>query len=192
MCEEQKLGTEIKVEEQKVEKKSLKHEIISWTKHIAVGLLIGMVISSIFKIGYVSGDSMNNTLQNGDLYILDEVKYKYDSPKYKDIIVAHSDIRGGELIIKRVIGVPGDHLVIAGNHLYINGKLITEDYIAEPMFNTPDMEVDIPEGKIFVMGDNRNNSLDSRFSEVGMIDYKKDVKGRVNERIFPFNEITAF
>ena len=80
------------------------------------------------------------------------------------------------LIIKRVIAVGGDHLDIKNNEVYINGKKIKENYIKENM-NTEDLSIDIPKGKVFVMGDNRNHSLDSR--KLGYFDFDNDVIGKV-------------
>ena len=80
-------------------------------------------------------------------------------------------------IIKRVVGIGGDHIEIKDNQLYLNGELLQEDYINGAMINSEDMVVDVPEGKVFVMGDNRNNSLDSR--KLGYFDFDEDVIGRV-------------
>ena len=80
-------------------------------------------------------------------------------------------------IIKRVVGIGGDHIEIKDNELYLNGELLEEDYINGAMINSEDMVVDVPEGKVFVMGDNRNNSLDSR--KLGYFDFDEDVIGRV-------------
>ena len=80
-------------------------------------------------------------------------------------------------IIKRVVGIGGDHIEIKDNELYLNGELLEEDYINGAMINSEDMLVDVPEGKVFVMGDNRNNSLDSR--KLGYFDFDEDVIGRV-------------
>ena len=80
-------------------------------------------------------------------------------------------------IIKRVIGIGGDHIDIKDNQVYLNGKLLEEDYINGVMTNNEDMSIDIPEGKVFVMGDNRNNSLDSR--RLGYFDFDEDVIGKV-------------
>ena len=85
-------------------------------------------------------------------------------------------------IIKRVVGLPGDHLEMKNNQLYRNGELLKEDYIKEPMEGNEDFSYDIPEGKVFVMGDNRNHSVDSRM--IGYVDFDEDVVGRVFFKVF--------
>lgn len=109
---------------------------------------------------------MDATLANNDFVLINKMAYKLKEPKYKDIVVLNSNV--------------------------INDKLMNEKYIKESMVGNPDMQIKIPEGKIFVMGDNRNNSLDSRSLRVGLIDYKKDVIGKAVLRIFPFNKIIKF
>ena len=88
---------------------------------------------------------------------------------------------GEEQIIKRIVGLPGDHLSIKDNQLYRNGELLKEDYINEPMI-WEDFECDIPEGKVFIMGDNRNHSIDSRM--IGYIDFDEEIVGRVFFKVF--------
>lgn len=157
---------------------------------VIIGSILLTVIISIFvKPGQVVGESMTNTLQNNDLLLINRVAYKFYEPEYKDIVVLNTNINNGEVLIKRVIGVPGDTVEIKDNVVYVNGNRLDEKYIREAMIHNQDMKVVIPKGKIFVMGDNRNNSLDSRSLMVGMIDYKKDVIGKIMFRIFPFKAI---
>ena len=117
----------------------------------------------------------------GVLYFvqISKVFYKHNEPKRNDIVVVdYKDANMKEtFIIKRVVGIGGDHIEIKDNELYLNGELLEEDYINGAMINSEDMVVDVPEGKVFVMGDNRNNSLDSR--KLGYFDFDEDVIGRV-------------
>lgn len=128
---------------------------------------------------------MDTTLANNDLMLINRMAYKSNIPHYKDIVAFNTNINNGEIFIKRVIGVPGDILKI-------NDKMLDEKYIKESMKNNGDMEMIIPEGKIFVMGDNRNNSLDSRSSMLGLVDYKKAVIGKVMFRIYPFKQTSKY
>jgi signal peptidase I len=124
---------------------------------------------------------MEPTYHNGNIILVDKVFYKEAS--YNDIVVVtyHIDEDNDEQIIKRVVGVGGDHLEVKDNKLYRNGELVEEDYIKETM-ETEDFSVDIPEGKIFVMGDNRNVSVDSRM--IGYVDFDDDVIGKVFFKVF--------
>lgn len=160
---------------------------------VIIGAIVLTLIISVFvKPGEVIGQSMANTLQNKDLLLINRVAYKIYPPEYKDIVVLNTNIENNKILIKRVIGVPGDTFEIKDNKVYLNGEELDEKYIREPMVNNQNVKVVIPEGKIFVMGDNRNNSLDSRSLMVGMIDYKKDVIGKIMFRIFPFKAIPKY
>ena len=120
---------------------------------------------------------MENTYHEGNIVLVNKIFYKRDKPQRNDIVIV--DYRSGEdetYIIKRVIAVGGDHIDIKDNTVYVNNQQIDESYIKEAMF-TEDLSLDIPEGKIFVMGDNRNSSLDSR--KLGVFDFENDVIGKV-------------
>lgn len=174
----------------KSQKKSMLHTIKECLTVIIGAVILSLLISFFVKPGQVVGHSMDTTLANNDLVVINKLSYSSEAPKYKDILVLNSNVNGGEMLIKRVIGVPGDTIDIKDNQLFINGKIMDEKYIKEPMVGNNDMEVSVPKGKIFVMGDNRNNSLDSRSLILGVVDYKKDVIGKVCFRIYPFNSIS--
>ena len=130
----------------------------------------------------VTGDSMVPTLQDGNIMILNKIGYRIKGLNRFDIVVINYD---NEKIIKRVIGLPGDTVEYKEDKLYINGKFIEENYTRK---ETEDFYLDekIPEGKYFVLGDNRPISKDSRI--IGLID-KKDIAGYTSIVIFPFNKI---
>lgn len=148
---------------------------------IIVVILIKVFVATPIK---VNGPSMNDTLQDGDIMILDEISYRFKDIKRFDIVVINYTKDDGEKehIIKRVIGLPGEKIEYKNNKLFINGKYVKENFLHK---DTRDFEeVELEEGTYFVMGDNRVNSLDSR--SFGYVD-RKDIKGRAKLVIFPFN-----
>lgn len=159
--------------------KSEKITLRDLIKTIIVSGTIAGLFLMFFRIATVQGNSMDKTLADGDKLLLSTTLYKMDKPKYKDIVVIKRDDLPVKFIVKRVIGVEGDKVRIKDNHLYINDELIQEDYINEEM-KTDDLELIVPEDKVFVMGDNRNYSTDSRSNEIGLIDCKTQIYGKVN------------
>lgn len=126
----------------------------------------------------VNGESMMNTLHDKDIMILDVIGYKTKGLKRFDIVVVDE---GDELIIKRVIGLPGEKVTYKDNVLYINGKKMKDNYGSKV---TEDFDEVVPKGKYFVMGDNRTNSMDSRvFGSFS----KSKILGRTKMVIFPFS-----
>lgn len=116
------------------------------------------IVNSLVGRYRIDGSSMNPTLSNGQYLIINNVSYVLDEPQRGDIIVfrhPNNDLN----LIKRVIGLPGDHIKIEGQHVYVNGVTLNEPYIKAP----PDYSGswDVPPGHYFVLGDNRNNSSDS-------------------------------
>jgi signal peptidase I, bacterial type len=173
-------------------KNSVAETIKEYAKVIIAAIVLSFIISIFVKPAQVVGDSMTNNLHNNDMLLLNKIAYKSHAPNYKDIVVIKANINDAEYIVKRVIGTPGDKIQIKDNKVFVNGKALDEEYIKEPMNNNMDMDIDVPEGKIFVMGDNRNNSLDSRDPSVGLIDYKEAVVGKVMFRMYPFKGIPKY
>lgn len=162
-------------------------EILSWAKVMILAILIGMTISYFIKPTLVSGKSMYPTLDDRDYLILDRISYKLGEPQHKDIVVFHSHLPGERILIKRVIATEGEKIAVKDGKVYVNDKLIEEPYLKG--ITTPgDFEGVVPENKMFVMGDNRGNSLDSRRSEVGFVSYE-DIIGKVWFRLFPLKAI---
>lgn len=151
-------------------------EILSYVAIIIVVILIKTYIASPIK---VNGNSMYKTLHDKDIMILNEYIYYFDDIKRSDIVVVKEH---GELLIKRVIGLPGDTVECKNGSVYVNKKKLIETYVNG---TTDDFEkVTLNRDQYFVMGDNRSVSLDSR--TYGAYD-KKDIKGKASLTIYPFN-----
>lgn len=147
-----------------------------------ITLMVLFMILRFFVPIMVVGNSMRKTLEDGEILILYKKAYIRRAPKYKDIVIIKvSDSFNSETIVKRVIGAPGDHIVIKDSKVYINEQLLEEDYInnEEEVTGGYDIDITLKEDEIFVMGDNRNHSSDSRNPNVGVINYKRDVLGKI-------------
>lgn len=157
-----------------------------------VGSLFIVVYLFIMSPHQIRGASMENTFFNGEYILTSRISYKFNPPKKGDVIVFKSPKNPDIDYIKRIIGTPGDTIRISNNQVYVNGLLQTENYIATPTnlfqngFLIEDMEISVPEGQLFVMGDNRMRSSDSR--EFGFIPIA-DVIGKVFFRYYPVNKM---
>ena len=144
---------------------------------------------------------MEDTLHENDYMIMYRQAYKKHDPERGDIIIFQSSLTDEDsgrdkLLIKRVIGLPGDQIMISDNQLYINGEPYIENYLRDgytPAFERPaeGETYTVPEGCYFCMGDNRAGSVDSRRFEVGDV-RRETIKGKVVLRLFPFNQIKTF
>ena len=149
-------------------------------------IIIFILFTFLFRAVGVDGKSMMPTLQNGDWLAISGINFE---PHRGDIVVVTQPNEVHEPLIKRIIAVGGETIDInfVTHEVKINGETIDEPYIAEPTRRSFDVEfpLAIPEGFVFVMGDNRNNSTDSRASGVGLID-KRYILGKTLFRFFPF------
>jgi signal peptidase I len=156
--------------------------IWDWVKAIAIALLIAFFIRQfVFQFFLVSGESMDQTLENGERVLVNKVPYYFHQPNYGDIVVFHES--PNEDWIKRVIGRPGDTIQFKSGVLYRNGIPVSEPYINGPMNPGDYGPYKIPAGELFLMGDNRNVSRDSR--DIGPVKISQ-VIGRADLVVFPF------
>ncbi len=173
--------------------KNLWKSILSWALYIAVILCLASFVNAfVFERTTVEGHSMENTLHDHDSLVLDKITYHFRDPKRFDIIVfPHMLNNEKSYYIKRIIGLPGETLQISEEgSIYINGKMLKEDFGKEVILNPgiASKEIKLKDDEYFVMGDNRNNSQDSRDPSVGPVK-REDIIGRAVFRLYPFNNI---
>lgn len=169
--------------------KRMKKNIKEIIPYILIIILVILIKSYVVSPIRVIGSSMESTLFDGDIMILNKISYRFNKIKRFDIVVIdHED----KSLIKRVIGLPGDKIEYKDNKLYINDKNYSESYLNKGTI-TYDFELDellgmerVPEDCYFVLGDNREISSDSRI--IGFID-KKYIEGKTSIIIFPFSRI---
>lgn len=165
----------------------------SLIKDIIVAAILAAVVISFVRPTIVKQTSMQDTLNPNDYIIMYRMAYSGDKePKRGDIVIFKSELQDengkNKLLIKRVIGLPGDKITINDGKVYINDKEYDENYLKDGYTTGSVNNFKVPKGEYFVMGDNRVVSIDSRYSEVGCI--KKDaIKGRAVLRLFPFTKI---
>jgi len=163
-------------------------KIFELVKSIAICLIIAVfIINYIFRIVIVSGESMLPTLQNNDKLILEKVSKRLTSVKRNDIVVIKYPADISQRLVKRVIAIAGDTVEISNNVLYINGTVINEFYKNENLMKDYDETV-VPQDSIFVLGDNRNFSKDSRSSDIGFVKLNL-LEGKAVIRLYPFNKM---
>lgn len=168
-------------------------EIISNLLYLLFVLLVTwLLLEFVVQRTDVEGSSMEPALSNGNVLFVDKISYRFSEPKRFDIIVFPYHQEVNKIFIKRIIGLPGETVQIDGEgNIYINGEVLDEDYgletIAPHMVGIAAEPILLGEDEYFVMGDNRNDSKDSRMSVVGNIE-KEDIIGRAWLRIFPLSE----
>ncbi|WP_100373224.1 signal peptidase I [Bacillus sp. FJAT-45037] len=175
-----------------------KSNSLEWVKAVVVAVVVAFSIRYfLFAPIVVDGQSMMPTLEHSDRMIVNKIGYAISEPKRFDIIVFHAP--GGKDYIKRIIGLPGDHIEYKNDQLFVNGEAIAEPYLDELKafysndFVTRDFDLAqtigsqiIPDDHLFVLGDNRHNSLDSR--DIGVV-HKDEVIGKANVVFWPFVNI---
>ena len=169
--------------------KKILNELKSYVIIVIVVALFRTFIATPVR---VNGESMETTLFDGDILILNKLNHDY---KRFDVVVINKKVDGKMTkLVKRVIGLPGENIEYKDNELYINGEIIedmstsrTANFSLEDLYNTKI----IPANTYFVMGDNRNNSSDSRDYRIGLIE-KREIVGTTRIRLFPVRKIGKF
>lgn len=141
------------------EKTDWKHFLLDLLETVGLAVVLFLVINALSARVRVDGFSMLPTLHDGEFVLVNKLAYHIGSPTRGDIIVFQSTTEKDLDLIKRVIGLPGDHIVIGSGEVSVNGQTLTEPYIAAAP-NYPG-EWNVPNGYLFVLGDNRNDSSDS-------------------------------
>ncbi len=174
--------------EEKRFKKNL--DLLDWYDALVFALAaLVLIFTFCVRIVVVDGHSMEPTLSSGDRLLVQSTLY---TPQQGDVVVVDGYINYGKPLVKRVIATGGDTVDIDPEQgiVYVNGQALDEPYIAEPTYTQGNMTfpLTVPEGQLFLMGDNRQHSTDSRFTSVGLID-ERDILGKVLWRIFPLNSL---
>lgn len=175
--------------EQSDKKYDLKKDIWEWVESIAISVATLIVIFVfVFRIVGISGISMEDTLHNDDRVVISSLFY---TPSQGDIVVINQPNEYNEPIVKRIIALAGQTVDIdfTTGKVSVDGVVLDEPYISTPTTVKYDVSfpVEIPEGKVFVMGDNRQHSVDSRKESIGMIDTRY-ILGKAIFRVFPFDQ----
>ncbi|MCD7805779.1 MAG: signal peptidase I [Lachnospiraceae bacterium] len=168
-------------------------EILSFAVSLVLAWAVVMfVVTYVGTLCTVDGISMENTLHDGDRLWADKLTYRFSDPQRFDIIIFPPQYDPDSKYIKRIIGMPGETVYIdeEGN-IYIDGEILEEDYGSEPiraeLRNLASEEITLGEDEYFVLGDNRNESLDSRYEVVGLVK-RSDIFGKAVFRLWPLSD----
>ena len=166
---------------------SLGEEAKDWIVSIATAVVLALIIRTfIVELYLVDGPSMRPTLQNAERLVVNKFIYRFREPERGEILVFQYPRDTRRDFVKRVIAVPGDTIEIKDGQVYVNSQLMNEPYILSKTRGDYPL-AEVPKGHIFVMGDNRNNSEDSRFADVGFVPYEL-IKGKAILVFWPFDQ----
>lgn len=181
-----------KKNEQETEQKNVWKELLEMVLYLVIALVAALlIVKFVGQRTQVDGSSMNPTLYDKENLILDKISYHFRDPERFDIIVFPFEEDGEEThFIKRIIGLPGETVQIIDGYVYINGELLESDIYGKEVMEYAGRAAEpitLGDDEYFVLGDNRNNSRDSRFEEVGNIK-RGEITGRAFLRIWPLNK----
>ena len=180
-----------KIKKEKRKKYFKKHRIKFISLGIVLALVIGGVVAinlSVFTIYKVDLDNMNSTIQINDMIYIDKQFTKIDTGR------VYQFKKEGKVLVDRCIGIGGDHIVIENDKVFINAILVAENYVSSTIDGKINIDVIVPEGKLFFLGDNRKSSWDARYWNERFVD-ESDIIGEVTKIVYPFDrekEITYY
>ncbi|MCL2702998.1 MAG: signal peptidase I [Defluviitaleaceae bacterium] len=174
-------------------KKRIKNRILCELAELGIALVIAAVVffvsfNFVARTGYVNGLSMEPTLFHGETVFINKAAYWFKKPVLGDIVAFPYPRDPEKQLIKRVIGTAGDEIDFVNGIIYLNGELLPPEYRMDTGGgHTVPFPLIVPDGTVFVLGDNRWASEDSRYREVGCIPIG-DLTGKVPFRLYPFNQ----
>lgn len=153
-------------------------------------LLAALIMAFVARAFTVDGPSMLPTLRHGERLIVDKLTYRFSEPQRGDIVVFRYPADPSQYFIKRLIGIPGDVVEVKSGLVFLNGQPLEESYARHPVYGRFG-PAQVPENHYFVLGDNRNNSEDSRDPRVGFVP-RDHLVGRAIWRYWPLDRMTLF
>lgn len=161
-------------------------------KDLIIAVFIAVIIIQFIKPTIIKESSMQPTLYENDYIFLSKQAYNlFGDPEYGDIVVFHSEIDAADGkkkdLIKRIVGLPGDVITVADGVVYRNTEPLKETYIMEDYTTGQVIEYEVPEGMMYVMGDNRRVSLDSRSEDIGPVPMD-EIIGKAVWKVYPFKQ----
>ena len=167
--------------------------LFEWFRDFILAIIVAMIVMHFIKPTIVKQRSMEPNFYTNDYILVSKESYGFfrHTPEMGEVVIFETDLEAeegeGRLLIKRVIGVPGDVISIKDGKVYVNGQIIDDSYTKDQYTNGNISELVIPENKLFCLGDNRAVSVDSRSEDVGLVDFD-DLIGKAVFRLYPFSE----
>jgi signal peptidase I len=172
-----------------------KSAIREYIEALVIAVVLALfIITFIAQSFLVQGSSMEPSLHDGQRLMVDKLTYRFVEPKRGEVVVFRYPANRRRKFIKRIVGLPGDEILIRSGYLYINGQRIEEPFVNGPTYgpySTPAFgPVVVPEDSFFVLGDNRRNSDDSRYPDVGFV-HRTDIVGLARFVYWPITQIQS-
>lgn len=164
-----------------------KTKLNEWRSALIEAIILAVILYFLFWPFLIEGSSMENTFKTGDRVLVSRISAYFNLIDYSDIILCKINYNGNEeIIVKRIIGKPNDHIVIQNNQIFINDSLLTEPYIKIPGSTDGNVDITLKDDEYYILGDNRTHSTDSR--AFGAIN-KSDIIAKAVFKWYPFGEM---